>query len=126
VLRHAEGRTEGPAICDLLGRQWTTAQANEILHELLCSLFDQDSSLFPSHVSSHADIIVKYHLFRSFRHASDSRAIAKGLNLSDIQVVNRWHKVEKAAGQRPSYDMSQHYAQIDLLVDCFLRYTEAM
>jgi hypothetical protein len=126
VLRHAEGRTEGPAICDPLGRQWTTAQANEILHELLCCLFDQDPSLFPSHVTSHSAIIAQYHLFRSFRRASDSRAIAKGLNLSDIRVVNRWHKVEKAAGQRPSYDMSQHYAQIDLLVDCFLRYTEAM
>jgi hypothetical protein len=126
VLRQAEGRTEGPAICDPLGRQWTTTQSNEIIHELLCSLFDQDSSLFPSYISSHAMIIAKYHLFRSFRRASDSRAIAKGLNLSDIRVVNRWHKVEKAAGQRPSYDMSQHYAQVDLLVDCFLRYTEAM
>jgi hypothetical protein len=126
VLRYSEGRTDGPAICDPEGRQWTTAQANEILHELLCTLLDRDSNLFPSHVSSHADIMAKYHLFRSFRQASDLRAIAKGINLSNIRVVNRWHKVERAAGQRPSYDMSQHYAQIDLLVDCFLRYTGAM
>jgi hypothetical protein len=126
ILRHSEGRLDGPAICDPEGRQWTTAQANEILHELLCSLFDQDPALFPSHVTSHADIKAKYHLFRSFRRASDSRAIAKGINLSDIRVVNRWSKVEKAKGQRPTFEMSQHYAQIDLLVDCFLRYTGAM
>jgi hypothetical protein len=126
VLRHSEGRIDGPAICDSEGRQWTTAQANEILHELLCSLFDQQPSLFPSHVSSHADIMAKYHLFGSFKRASDSRAITKGINLSDIRVVNRWHKLEKAKGQRPTFDMSQHYAQIDLLVDCFLRYTGAM
>jgi hypothetical protein len=126
VVRASEGRSDGPAICDPQGRQWTTAQANEILHELLCTLFDLDPSLFPSHVTSHADVKEKYHLFRSFRRASDSKAIAKGVNLLDIRVVNRWHKVEKAAGQRPSYDMSQHYAQIDLLVDCFLRYTGAM
>jgi hypothetical protein len=126
VLRHAEGRVDGPAICDPDGRQWTTAQANEILHELLCSIFDQDPVSFPSHVGSHVDIKSKYHLFRSFRRASDSRAIAKGINLSDIRVVNRWSKVEKAKGQRPTFEMSQHYAQIDLLVDCFLRYTGAM
>jgi hypothetical protein len=126
VLRHSEGRVDGPAICDPEGRQWTTAQANEILHELLCSLIDQQPSLFPSHVSTHVDITAKYHLYRSFRRASDSRAIAKGINLSDICVVNRWSKVEKAKGQRPTFEMSQHYAQIDLLVDCFLRYTGAM
>jgi hypothetical protein len=126
VLRHSEGRTDGPAICDPTGRQWTTSQANEILHELMCALLDQEPSLFPSHVSSHSDVLAKYHIFRSFRRASDSRAIAKGINLSDIRVVNRWHKVEKAKGQRPTFDMSQHYAQINLLVDCFLRYTGAI
>jgi hypothetical protein len=126
ALRCAEGRVDGPAICDSEGVQWTTAQANEILHELLCSIFDHDPTVFPSHISSHADVRSKYHLFRSFRRASDSRAIAKGISLSDITVVNRWSKVEKAKGQRPTFEMSQHYAQIDLLVDCFLRYTGAM
>jgi hypothetical protein len=109
VLRHSEGRVDRPAICDPEGRKWTTAQANEIFHELMCSLFDQQPNLFPSHVTSHADIMTKYNLFRSFRRDSDSRAIAKGINLSDIRVVNRWHKVEKAKGQRPTFDMSQHY-----------------
>jgi hypothetical protein len=126
ALRCAEGRVDGPAICDSEGVQWTTAQANEILHELLCSLFDREPTVFPSHISSHSEVLSKYHLFRSFRRASDSRAIAKGISLSDITVVNRWSKVEKAKGQRPTFEMSQHYAQIDLLVDCFLRYTGAM
>ena len=126
LLRHSEGHLDGPAICDHEGCQWTTAQANEVLHELFCSMFDQEPSLFPSHISSHGDVMAKFHLFRSFRRASDSRAIAKGVNLSDIRIVNRWHKVEKAKGQPPTFDMYQHYAQIDLLVDCFLRYTEAM
>ena len=47
VLRHSEGRVDGPAICDPEGRQWTTTQANETLHELMCSMFDQQPSLFP-------------------------------------------------------------------------------
>jgi hypothetical protein len=96
------------------------------LHELLCTLFDQDASLFPSHIGSHGVILAKFHVYRLFRRASDSRAISKEVALADIRVVNRWQKVEKAKGQRPSYDMTQHYAQVDLLIDCFLRYTKAM
>jgi hypothetical protein len=126
AVREHQGLFTGPAICDQAGVQWTTAKANEILHELLCSLYDRDPSLFPSHVKSHADIVAKYHVYRSFRRASDSRAISKAVALGDIRVVNRWQKVEKAKGQRPSYDMTQHYAQVDLLVDCFLRYSMAM
>jgi hypothetical protein len=126
LVRELQGRLSGPAICDKEGIQWTTAFANEILHELLSKLFNQDQSLFPSHISSHGDIIAKYHVYRSFRRASDSMAISKEVALADIRVVNRWQKVEKAKGQRPSYDMTQHYAQVDLLIDCFLRYSKAM
>lgn len=126
LVREHEGRFKGPAICDKEGIQWTTARANEILHELFCLLYNQDPTLFPSHIGSHADILAKYHVYRSFRRASDSRAISKEVALADIRVVNRWQKVERAKGQRPSYDMTQHYAQIDLLIDCFLRYTKAM
>lgn len=126
VVRRHQNLFTGPAICNKEGIQWTTAVANEILHELLCRLFDQDPSLFPSNIGSHAEVLAKYHVYRSFRRASDSRAIAKEVALADIRVVNPWQKVEKAKGQRPSYDMPQHYAQIDLLVDCFLRYTRAM
>jgi hypothetical protein len=126
LVREHEGRFSGPAICDKEGVQWTTAFANEILHELLSLLFVKDPALFPSHIGSQGDIMAKYHVYRSFRRASDSRAISKEVALADIRVVNRWQKVEKAKGQRPSYDMTQHYAQVDLLIDCFLRYTKAM
>jgi hypothetical protein len=126
IVREHQGRFTGPAICDKEGVQWTTAHANEILHELLGQLFDQDPSLFPSHIGSHGVIMAKFHVYRSFRRASDSRAISKEVALTDIRVVNRWQKIEKAKGQRPSYDMTQHYAQVDLLIDCFLRYTRAM
>ena len=126
LVREHQGRYAGPAICDKDGFQWTTVLANEILHELLCLLFDRDHSLFLSHIGSHGEILAKYHVYHSFRRASDSRAISKEVALADIRVVNRWQKVEKAKGQRPSYDMTQHYAQVDLLIDCFLRYTRAM
>jgi hypothetical protein len=56
VLCHSEGHMDGPAICDLEGHQWTTTQANKILHELTCSLFDQEPIIFPLYVSFCADI----------------------------------------------------------------------
>ena len=126
TVREHQGVTDGRAICDKDGMQWTTAMANDILHELLGMLMDRNPGLFPSHIGSHGDIVAKYHVYRSFRRASDSRAIAKEVAIADIRVVNRWQKVEKAKGQRPSYDMTQHYAQVDLLIECFLRYTMAM
>ena len=126
LVRHAQNFVDGPAICNEQGVQCTTAQANEVFHELLCLLYNTDPNLFPSHIGSHADVMTKYHVYRSFRRASDSRALAKGVALADIRVVNRWQKVEKAKGQRPSFDMPQHYAQLDLLVECFLRYTMSM
>jgi hypothetical protein len=67
LVRQHQGRTSGPAICNKRGRQWTTLVANAILHELLCQLFNQDPSLFPSHIGLHGDIIAKYHVYRSFR-----------------------------------------------------------
>jgi len=106
--------------------QWTTVRANEILNELLGMLMQKDPTLFSSHIDSYGDILAKYHVYRSFRRASDSRAIAREVAMADIRVVNRWQKVEKAKGQRPSYGMTQHYAQVDLLIECFLRYTMAM
>jgi hypothetical protein len=126
LVREHQGWFNGPAICDKDGVQWTTALANKILHKLLSNLFDQDPSLFPSHIGLHGNIIGKYHVYCSFQRASDSRAISKEVALADIRVVNRWQKVEKAKGQRPSYDMTQHYVQVDLLIDCFLCYSKAM
>jgi hypothetical protein len=126
LVRQHQNLTSGPVICDKKGSQWITTVADKILHELLCQLFNQDPSIFPSHIGSHGDILAKYHVYCSFQCASDSRAISKGIVLADIRVVNRWQKVEKAQGRRLSYNIPQHYAQIDLLVECSLHYTMAM
>jgi hypothetical protein len=119
--------TSGPAICDTEGSQWTTVMANEILHELLYHLFNQAPSMFPSHIGSHRDILLKYHIYHLFRQALDSRAISKEGTMADIRFINHWQKAEKAQGLQPSYDLPQHYTQIDLLLlDCCLLYTMDM
>jgi hypothetical protein len=75
-VRQHQNLVSGPAICDKEGSQWTTAMGNEILHELLCHLFDQDPSLF--------DILSKYHVYHSFRCASNLRVISKEVAMADI------------------------------------------
>jgi hypothetical protein len=63
-----------------------------------------------SYIGLHGDIVAKYHVYRSFHRASNSRAISKEVALADIRVVTRWQKVKKAKGQHSLYDMTQHNA----------------
>jgi hypothetical protein len=79
--------------------------------------------LFPYTRTSKEEIEQNYHAFRSFRRSSDTRALNQGVKRDDIDIVNRWHQVERAAGNRPSFDMRHHYAQYELLIQPFLRYT---
>jgi hypothetical protein len=126
LIREDQRLIGGLSIYDKKGLQWMTTRANEMLHELLGLLLFQDPSLFPSHILLHDDILAKYHAYRSFKRASDSRVIAKEMAITDIWVVNCLQKVEKAQSQHPSYDTMQRYAQVNLLIYCFLRYTMVM
>jgi hypothetical protein len=96
------------------------------MHEVLEELFVNQRDLFPSSIKSREDIEANYHAFRSFRRSSDTRVLNRGVGRDDIDIVNRWHQVEKADGNRPALDMRHHYAQVELLSESFLRETQAM
>mmetsp|Transcript_28008 Transcript_28008/g.50711 ORF Transcript_28008/g.50711 Transcript_28008/m.50711 type:complete len:101 (+) Transcript_28008:6634-6936(+) len=64
-----------------------------------------------------------YDVDRSLRGASDSRAKALGVSLDDINVVNRWRKVEEAKGRKTSQGMSDGYADVELIRPMCIRYT---
>ena len=99
---------------------------DKMLHELLSHLFTTNKELFPEDIKSQDDVRKFYQCFRSFRRTSDTRAMEQKVSSADIDIVNRWRKVEAGAGRRPGYTMQQHYAQLDLLLKPFLRYTSAM
>ena len=67
-----------------------------------------------------------YHCFRSFRRASDTRALEAKVSTDDIKLVNRWSTSEKLEGRRPNQEMHFYYADIAQLEAPFLRYTKAM
>jgi hypothetical protein len=45
---------------------------------------------------------------------------------SDRYVVNRWKKKESAGSGRVGHSIDQHYVDVALVNEAFLRYTAAM
>jgi hypothetical protein len=88
--------------------------------------FEADPSFFPPNITSKEKFLENYQAFRTLRKTSNKRAIEKRVGKLDIDAVNRWATVENTKGQKPSQPMRQHYAQFELLVTPFLRYTWAM
>jgi hypothetical protein len=125
--KEARGQVDGPAISDVRGKGFTTADLDTKLVLVLEDIFDESPSMFPVTVRNNRDEIGgSYQVFRSLRRSSDTRAVEKDVSRNDIETVNRWHGLERAQGGRPLRPMYQHYIQSDLLVKPYLRYTKAM
>ena len=122
------GRTSGPAFIDhpTSNTQSTTSDMNDLFHELLVDLFDSHRHLFGVDIESSVDVMHKYHVFRSFRRGSQSRAVAKRVDEADRFVVNRWKKKEAAGTEKANLPIDQHYVDVSLVKDSFLHYTQAM
>ena len=124
--KRRRGFTMGPGISNVKGEVWNSSTVNDMLHEILIEIFETSQNLFPGNILIKDQIQDKYQNFRSFRRGSNTRAIEQRIDDKDIDVVNRWRTVEEAQGKRPNRSMMQHYAQLDQLIDPFLRYTKEM
>jgi hypothetical protein len=120
------GQVRGPAISDLGGRIYDSRALNDAFLEILEDLFDTARDLFPASIEDKEILRKRVQAYRTFRRTSDSIAIEEKVAQTDIDVVNRWQTVEKAAGSRPNRPMRQHYAELELLLKPFLRYTWVM
>ena len=125
-LKSSQGFTKGPAISDVAGDVLETRLLDDMLLEVLEEIFIENRRAFPEHIKSVEDIQSAYHCFRSFRRASDTRALEKKVGKDDINIVNRWSTTERTEGRRPNQDMRYYYADIGLLKGPFLRYTYSM
>jgi len=117
---------DGPAISDDGGTLLSPKLIDDLIHESLEEIFVTDQDLFPISVVSIERIKSSYQCFRSFRRTSTTRATEQGVSSTDANVVNRWKTEENARGKQPKLGMHQHYTQLELLVEPFLRYTRAM
>ena len=102
-----------------------TSALDNVLHEYLIRMFEEGKT-FPPEIKTVEDITDRFSVFRSLRRASDTRALNQGVSEADIDIVNRWKKVERGKGKKSLGSMRQHYAEFTHLVKPFLRYTKAM
>ena len=124
---HRAGRSAGPVVARADGSVMSSNELNDMFQEGMIALFELDSSLFDKEIKTQADIKNKYHVYRSFRRGSDTRAIEMAVSQADINVVNRWAKEDRAGHKKASFQtMSEYYSDVKILLGPFLRYTQAM
>ena len=130
-------RIEGPALTDYSGKTMSISKIDQFFIECLAEIYSNDKSLFPVDIQrklsrkehdSQSILKLHYSCFRTFRRTSNTRAmeVQDRLKDDDIDIVNRWRAKEGAKGKRPNNKMRQHYAEIEVLLRPFLRYTKAM
>ena len=126
AVHRSAGRTKGPFFISSVGVQSSTREMNTLFVECLTDIFERRPALFGVDVRSFDDLSDKYHVFRSFRRGSESRAVAKKVCEDNRYVVNRWRRKEVAGASRVSHSIGQHYVDVTLVTASFLRYTKAM
>ena len=126
MVHRSAQRVKGPAFVNERGYQSSTSEMNDLFLELLVSIYDQRPELFGYDVSAATDLQDKFNVFRSFRRGSESRAVAMKVSEADRYVVNRWKRKEAAGSNRVGHAIDQHYVDVSLVNDSFLRYTSAM
>jgi hypothetical protein len=120
-------KENGPAfINSSSGVQSTTSEMNDLFIDLLTEIHEDHRDLFAVDIQSPADLNDKYHVYRSFRRGSESRAVSREVSASDRNQVNRWRKKESATSSKMSQPIDQLYVDVTLVKEAFLRYTRAM
>jgi hypothetical protein len=108
------------------GEQSTSADMNKAFLELLSEIYEENPKLFGLDVIGVGDLSEKLNVFRSFRRGSESRAVAMKVSEADRYGVNRWKKKEKAGMGKVSHNIDQHFVDITMVEESFIRYTTAM
>jgi hypothetical protein len=124
--KKTHGYVDGPAISDSQGRLYSSRGIDDMMHEALEEVFGSHRELFPPSIKDEEALRSSYQAFRTFRRTSDTRALEMKVARDDIDVVNRWQKIEKAQGRKAGLDMRHYYADVTLLTGPFKRYTSAM
>ena len=99
---------------------------NDLFIEILSEIFEDHQDLFSVDIRTPGDLSEKYHVYRSFRRGSESRAVAKEVSVGDRYQIYRWRKRENATTSKMSQPIDQLYVDVTLVKEAFLRYTKAM
>jgi hypothetical protein len=119
-----EGRTRGPAFCDAVGKMAYSGVYESWFFEILMEIQGTNKELILESV----EVAEDYGIRGSFRRGSDSEAIARGVDSSDIDAMNRWRIVERARGRWPVFSsMQEHYVDVRIVaLDRALHYSSVL
>jgi len=122
AIRAAEGRYNGPAFCDEDGGVARSRDFEATFIEMLERVQARRPDVFAP-----GERISKTHgISRSLWKGSNTEAKAANISQPDIDAMNRWRKVERAAGRQPSFNMHEHYSEVRMMLRTLLCYPQAL
>jgi len=111
-VREKVGRRQGPAFCDRAGEVALSYTYDLGFVERLMTVQAARPDLIPMEV----DISEQFGVSRSFWRGSTSVARTRGVEDRQVELINRWRKVESARGRKPTLPMKEHYSDIAISV----------
>ena len=121
--RMDRGVTAGPVFRKIGGEQARASDFEDSFHLLLQQVKDTDIGLIAESVV----VTEEYGISRSCRRGATTRARVAGVTPEDIDLNNRWRKVENSKGRAPVFGaMRDHYTEISQMLGPLLRFSEAL
>lgn len=121
-VRERQGQLQGPAFQDGRGNFLNPSKIEGHLVDHLQAIKESQPGVIPAEV----DCAEHFRISRSFRRGAASAARARGVSDRQVELINRWRKVEHAKGCHPSLPMIEHYSDIQALVPEMVKFSQAL
>mmetsp|Transcript_13576 Transcript_13576/g.15829 ORF Transcript_13576/g.15829 Transcript_13576/m.15829 type:complete len:186 (+) Transcript_13576:2206-2763(+) len=121
ILR-SEGKSSGPAFCNMSGTVLESGDIDGEFHNQLRKVQEARPDLLDPEV----DVEEKFRIFRSLRRGSNSRAVDMKVPESVIDLHNRWRSMERRGGQRAANSMRDYYTDLALTLNSRLEYSQCL
>jgi hypothetical protein len=122
AVRENSGRFRGPAFCGPAGEVASSFLYDVGFVERLLIVQAARPDVIPMDV----DISEQFGVSRSVRRGSTSIARTRGVDDKQVELINRWRKVESARGKKPTLPMREHYSDLSILIPEMVKYSLAL
>jgi hypothetical protein len=122
ALREEQGKFHGPAFDDGNGNIIASGIYETLFYEVLREIQEDRVDL----ISADVDVGEVYGFYRSLRSGVTTWARECGVSEGDIDLINRWRKIEEAQGRKPGFSIRDHYTQVVQLKSSRLRFSRAI
>jgi hypothetical protein len=121
-LREGQGKFHGPAFDDGNGQVILSGVYETVFHDLLREIQEDRPDL----ISAEVEVGEVYGFYRSLRRGVTTWARECGVSEGDIDLINRWRKIEEARGRKPGLSIRDHYTEVVQLKSSKLRFSRAI